>query len=273
MMATVGTDELLYDLGAGVRAFSTRRSGGCSKGNYASFNINTYAGDDEADIRRNREVLCRKFRIADERLVMPHQTHGAQVAHIDENFFALPASARMDRLEGVDALITRLPSTCIGVSTADCIPVLLYDAGTRAVAAVHAGWRGTVAHIVLETLSAMTRCFGTVPSDVRAAIGPGISLDAFEVGDEVYDAFAAAGFAMGEIAGRYSDSVGGAVRFKWHIDLWEANRRLLLEAGVPDTQIQVAGVCTFRQYKHYFSARRLGVRSGRIFNGIFLYGR
>lgn len=264
------SDVLLYDLGAGVQAFSTRRGGGCSKGNYASFNINEYVGDEVADIRRNREMLCRKLQILDEKLIMPHQTHGTKVVCIDEDFLALTNAGRKSRLEGVDALITRLPFTCIGVSTADCIPILLHDVATRAVAAVHAGWRGTVERIALQALAAMAANFGTVPGHVRAVIGPGISQEAFEVGDEVYEAFAKAGFVMSDIACRYPDAKGEPEQYKWHIDLWEANRQQLVEGGVPVGQIQVAGVCTFGQCDEFFSARRLGIHSGRVFNGILL---
>ena len=91
--------------------------------------------------------------------------------------------------------------------------------------------------------------------------GPGISLDAFEVGDEVYQAFCEAGFPMERIARRDS---------KWHLDLWEANRLQLLEQGVPEAQVSVAGICTYRQNDRFFSARRQGIRSGRILSGILL---
>ncbi len=258
----------MYELGAGVQAFSTRRSGGCSKGLYASFNINEYCGDDPEDVRRNRKALCRQLHLDEDRLVMPHQTHGTKVLCVDEAFFAGSASWRKERLEGVDALITRLPATCIGVSTADCIPVLLYDAGTGAIAAVHAGWRGTVGRIVEKTIDAMADTFGTRSVDVKAVIGPGISLEAFEVGDEVYDTFAAAGLPVSVLARRYSSAGETGGQMKWHIDLWEANRCQLVDKGVPREQIQLSGLCTYFHSDRYFSARRLGVCSGRIWNGI-----
>jgi YfiH family protein len=166
---------------------------------------------------------------------------------------------------GVDAAITDLKQTCIGVSTADCIPVLLHDTKRDVIAAIHAGWRGTVAMIVCKAIDMMRRVYGSCAGDIDAIIGPGISIDAFEVGDEVYNEFATAGFPMESIARRYPTTNGGT---KWHIDLWEANRLQLIEAGIPGDRIEVAGICTWTRHREFFSARRLGINSGRIFNGI-----
>ena len=137
-----------YDFGEGVAAFSSTRRGGYSKGNYGEFNINRYCGDDPQAIAQNREALCRLLGISDDRLVMPHQVHLTEVAIIDEAFLKLTADEQQQRLEGVDALMTDVSRLCIGVSTADCIPVLLYDPEHQAVCAIHAGWRGTVQRIV-----------------------------------------------------------------------------------------------------------------------------
>ena len=264
-------DLLEFDLGLGVRAFSTGRRGGYSIGAYASFNANAYCGDDACAVRMNRELLCRAMGLEPARLVMPHQVHGVEVCRVDEAFFRLPEEERKSVLEGVDAVMTDLPCVCVSVSTADCIPILIYDAAHHAVAAVHAGWRSTLQRIPLAALQAMAEAYGTKPPEVRAVVGPGISLEAFEVGDEVYGAFFEAGFPMERLARRFplrAQSVGEAE--KWHIDLWQANVGLLEQAGVPPENIQVAGICTYRNPECFFSARRLGVRSGRILNGIFL---
>jgi hypothetical protein len=255
-----------YDMGAGVTAFSSTRHGGCSLGNYAAFNINRYCGDSEDNIRRNREALCLLLDIDDDRLIMPHQVHLTKVAKIDATFLLLTTTERQEALEGVDALMTNLPGVCIGVSTADCIPVLLYDHIRHAVCAIHAGWRGTVKRIVVKAIEAMTATYGTQPQQLVAQIGPGIHLDSFEVGDEVYNAFAQEGFDMTAISCRRPTSNG--IGEKWHIDLPECNRQQLLAAGLLPQCIQVSPVCTFQQADDYFSARRLGINSGRIFTGI-----
>ena len=121
-----------YTMGHGVTAFSTTRHGGFSTGNYAALNINRYCGDNEEDIRKNREALCETLGISDDRLVMPHQVHLTKVATIDEQLLSLNSTERQEALEGFDALMTNLRGVCIGVSTADCIPILLYDVEKQA---------------------------------------------------------------------------------------------------------------------------------------------
>ena len=250
-----------YDMGAEVVAFSSTRQGGYSKGNYAAFNINRYCGDQEEDIRQNRQALCGLLGISDDRLLMPHQVHQTKTARVDGELLKLSEEERRQLLDGYDALMTDISGVCIGVSTADCIPVLLYDSEHHAVCAIHAGWRGTVARIVEKSIAEMKAAYGTRPSQLIAQIGPGISLQSFEVGDEVYEAFSAAGFDMGSISQR---------KEKWHIDLPECNRQQLIATGVPTQAIKVSGVCTYQQSLRYFSARKLGIDSGRIFTGIVL---
>lgn len=242
-----------YNMGTGVTAFSTTRQGGCSTGNYAAFNINGYCGDDEVHIAANKVALCGLLGIDSNRLVMPHQVHDCVVRRID--------GPQQGVIEGVDAVMTDVPQLCIGVSTADCIPVLLYDSTHRAVSAVHAGWRGTVLRIVQKAVETMRDTYGTAPADLQAVIGPGISLDSFEVGDEVYNQFLSAGFDMQPISRRDA---------KWHIDLPMCNRLQLMEAGIPADHIQMTNICTYQQYDRYFSARRLGIQSGRIYTGILI---
>lgn len=250
-----------YPLGEGVTAFSSTRQGGYSEGRYGEFNINRYCGDSEEAIKRNREALCQLLDIEDCRLLMPHQVHLAEIAVVDREMMSLSAEERQQRLDGIDALMTNEAGVCIGVSTADCIPVLLYDPIRRASCAIHAGWRGTVQRIAEKAVGRMTEIYGTNPKDIIAQIGPGIHLESFEVGEEVNKAFEKAGFPMEQISKRYE---------KWHIDLPECNRLQLVAAGIPEAQIAVSPVCTFQQSDTFFSARRLSIHSGRIFTGILL---
>ena len=141
-----------YPLGEGVTAFSSTRQGGYSEGRYGEFNINRYCGDSEEAIKRNREALCQLLDIDDCRLLMPHQVHLAEIAVVDREMMSLSAEERQQRLDGIDALMTNEAGVCIGVSTADCIPVLLYDPIRRASCAIHAGWRGTVQRIAEKAM-------------------------------------------------------------------------------------------------------------------------
>lgn len=250
-----------YDVAPGVTAFSTTRHGGAGCGAHASMNINAWCGDNADAVARNREALCRKLGISGDRLIVPHQTHGTAILDITEEFLATDGDSRAAALEGIDAVMTDVKGVCVGVSTADCIPILLYDGDNGACCAVHAGWRGTAGRIAEKAVGAMTAAYGTAPQRLKAVIGPGISVENFEVGDEVYEAFCDAGFDMKAISRRQD---------KWHIDLWECNRRQLEHAGLARESIRVTGICTFAHADDYFSARRLGTDSGRIFNGIMI---
>ena len=240
---------------ADIFAFSTTRHGGVGEGTYATLNCTHYCGDSPETVKANLELVKAVLPVRPRVVVIPRQTHTVNVRIITD----IPTEAD---LQEVDAIVTRLKGFCLCVSTADCVPVLLYDKARQVIAAVHAGWRGTVGRIVEKTLEAMASHYGTEGRDVIACIGPSISLASFEVGDEVYAAFAEAGFDMSRIARKYE---------KWHLDLWEANRMQLLAHGVLPEHIEVAGICTYCHHDDFFSARRLGIKSGRILSGIVMW--
>jgi YfiH family protein len=149
-----------------------------------------------------------------------------------------------------DALVTNRPGLAVSIRTADCYPILLADARNRAVAAVHAGWRGTAAQIVIRTLEKMRFEFGTRPTDVFAAIGPGIGGCCYEVGEDVSRQF---GFAE-----------------RTHLDLISENRKQLEQAGVSPQNIQALDVCTFCDAERFFSYRREKEKAGRMTSFIML---
>ena len=246
---------ITYPLSKHIIAFSTER--GCTEADapYDGFNVTHYSGDAPEHVRACRQQLCEQLNIPVNHLIVPRQVHGVHVEEVTERNLE-------DAFEGTDALITQLSNVCIGVSTADCVPLLFHDTRTDTIAAAHAGWRGTVGRIGVLTLRAMCDAYGTQPADVQCVIGPSIGPEAFEVGSEVYDAFADAGFPMSDIAFRNPQTQ------KWHIDLWRANVWQLNQAGVPIPSIHVSGFCTYSHYARFFSARRLGINSGRMFTGI-----
>ena len=258
---------LIYDLPSeqgDAFAFSTTRQGGCSTGAYASMNCTPYTGDDASCVQRNQQQLCAILPQQPIELVIPYQTHGTACLAVDDTYLAASPEQKQALLQGVDALVTRCTGICLCVSTADCIPVIIYDKVHRAAAVIHAGWRGTAQCIVSRTLRQMQQLYGTEGSGCVACIGPGISLEAFETGDEVYNAFAAAGFPMTYISEWHPST------HKYHLDLPAANVIQLLDFGIPDTQIELSHICTYSRHKEFFSARRLGIKSGRILSGIML---
>jgi YfiH family protein len=255
---------IFHNLHTQVTAFSTTRNGGVSKGDYASMNCTPYTGDDIEAVQRNQQLLCTALHIEKEQLIIPYQTHSVNALVIDKEFLQQNAEKRNEQLQNIDALITQEKGVCLCVSTADCTPILLYDKKQQVIAAIHAGWRGSVNYIVRKTLEQMNRLYNTQGEDIFAAIGPCIGFDAFEVGDEVYDAFKQNDFPMEYISGWKPET------HKWHIDLQMANSVQLIDFGVPTEQIDICDICTFTHYEKFFSARRLGIKSGRILSGIFM---
>jgi polyphenol oxidase len=171
------------------------------------------------------------------------QIHSATV-HLSNDLDGAPAG---------DAVVTDRPGHWIGVRTADCVPLLLADTRHRAVAAVHAGWRGTLANIVGATLEKLRETYGTDPSDVIAAVGPCIGECCFEVGPEVAEQFQP------------------LLRFESlpsHIDLVEANLRHLVAGGVPPERIDVSELCTMCDEAEFHSYRRDRDASGRMVSAI-----
>ena len=172
-------------------------------------------------------------------MVSLKQIHSGSVLFADRDFGCVG--------EG-DALISGQPGRTLSIRTADCLPILLADRRTGAVAAIHAGWRGTVAQIAPAAVSRMTEEFGSKPEDIIAAIGPGIGPCCYEVGDEVARQF-------GESGSR-------------HLNLAEHNRRQLEKVGVCPANIDVISPCTFCNVDEFFSYRREGERAGRMISYI-----
>ncbi len=236
-----------------ANAFSTR-AGGVSPFPADDLNLAGFNDDTAANIYENRR---RFFALLPGRwtLAAAWQVHGREVCVVGDAEAATQTEERH-----CDALITRVPAILLGVKTADCVPVLLGDARRRACAAAHAGWRGTSLSIVTHALARMRAEFGTDPTDVHVAIGPAALQCCYEVGREVVETFRA-NFA-------YADELLTRTRPDHaRIDLHEANRRQLVAAGVPPTQIHAAPLCTICRPELFFSYRRekkLYGRTGRL---------
>ncbi len=253
------------DTGCGVRtsplltthgfrhAFFTRH-GGVSSGKYASLNFSSAAGDSQANVLENLGRAARALGVAPERVYFLTQVHGREVHELTE------ASHRERVLyqEG-DALVSQSPAVACGVRTADCVPVLVADRRSGAVAAIHAGWRGVVGGVVMSGVAALRRVAGA-ESELIAAIGPHISAAAFEVSPEVADELSAA--APG--AAVVTRAEGG----KPHVDLRRIVRLQLRGLGLAERDIDDVAGCTFLEPESWFSFRRDGAESGRHLSAI-----
>lgn len=196
------------------------------------------------------------------RLVQVNQVHGR--AHVVVRTGEPPAAG--ERPEA-DILISNAPEAAVAVRAADCVPILIADRKTGAVAAVHAGWRGTCAGAAGAAVSALRAEFGARPEDLVAAIGPSIGVCCYEVGPELVDAFAAAGHQR-HLIDRWFTSTppprGSRDRNPLRLDVAGANRDQLLLAGLPEEQVHVAALCTAMHLDVLTSYRAEKAQAGRL---------
>lgn len=245
--------------------FSTTRRGGVSTGEYGSFNLGAFCGDDAARVAENRRRLCRALSVDEEALLVPRQVHADRVVAIDAAWMQQSAEEREASLDGCDALITALPDVAVAVTTADCTPVVLVDPIAGVVAAVHAGWRSTALRIAGRTVEKMETLYGCRAADIRATVFPCIGQSAYPVGEEVIRAVARAGVDPDEVAIRAN--TGESL---YYLDLAATNRRMLIQSGLPEEQIERTSECTFTRNHLFFSARRQGFSSGRMLSGALI---
>lgn len=268
--------------------FSTRSGGVSECYGGATLNLGWTKEDEPGRVRTNRqrflETVSGASAVQPFRLVGLRQTHSTLIHEIREPNAAageLETSEGKPVLEG-DGLITGVPGVLLAVGTADCVPVLLVDTSRRVVAAFHAGWRGTVARIVESGVARLRQSYGSRPEDLLAAIGPSIGPCCYEVGDEVLTAFSAAFPYADQLFHQVESpepqrtpaaSTAPVASRKVHLDLWEANRRQLLQAGLADSQITVMRACTAcardpQGHRLYFSHRGEEGVTGRMLSGI-----
>lgn len=257
-------DELiLKGCSNSVKVLQTQRGEVVVKDAYSQWNMCDYTDDDALRVLDSRMQFCQQLGIDLDHLVMPKQSHTTNIAVIDTDFLDAPIDEQDSILEDIDALVTTLPGVCIGVNTADCVPIALADPKHGIIAIAHAGWRGTIAHIAKKTVKVMYQ-LGADTRDISATMGTSICQKCFEVGDEVLAEFEKNGFDMQLIMCR-NTTTGKA-----HINLQEANRQVLITAGISPDNITLPSHCSRCESDNYFSARRLGINSGRTFTGIII---
>ncbi|MFQ5839182.1 MAG: peptidoglycan editing factor PgeF [Candidatus Methylomirabilales bacterium] len=245
-------------------AFSTRK-GGVSRPPFASLNLSLSTGDDPEAVWENRRRFFGAFGFAPEQPVRVRQVHGASVLVVDEALARREGFPRLllDDDYRYDALVTDRPGLPLTVGTADCLPIFLYDPVRPAVAALHAGWRGTVARIVEETIRTMQDRYGSDPATLIAAFGPGILGCCYEVDRPVIEPLAQA--VLG-----WESCVEPAGGDRWNLDLAAVNRILLGEAGLGPDRILDTGLCTACRKDRFYSYRAEGPRTGRMMSWIAL---
>lgn len=252
-MEIVRVGTLQYERSGNIKvphAFTTRL-GGVSEGCLASLNLGIHRGDSIENVRKNYEILGNALKIDTHNTVLSTQTHSAVILEVGME--QAGAGLYKPEMPVCDGLITAVPGVSLMVFTADCTPVLLWDAVTGAVGAFHAGWRGTVGNIAGKGVAAMNKAFDSKPEDIRAAIGPNIGQCCFETDADVPNALLE---AYGEEILPFIERKGE----KFFPDLKKINAFALQKAGVKS--IDPSESCTHCAPEVFWSARITGKNRG-----------
>jgi len=245
-----------------VHAFTTR-AGGVSAGPFSSLNMAFHVGDAPENVRFNRALVCRALGINPACLVAGRQVHGNKIGVVSKRDRGRGAFSDEDSLHDKDALVTGDAGVPLSSYYADCVPVFLLDPVRKVIALAHAGWKGTVLKISLQVVKKMTAVYGTDPKDCLAGIGPSIGPCCYEVDGRVIGPLCEKFLSWRELALNVSPG-------KWRLDLWEANRRTLLEAGLKAENIIIARMCVSCRNDMFFSYRAQIGTAGRMASLIML---
>ena len=247
---TIGTLQILTAQGIGAKHGFTTRLGGVSTGSLGSLNLGANRGDDFENVAENYRILANALDFAPQHTVLTRQTHSDIIRVVDKTHH-LGFDHRL--YPECDGLITCDPGTALVVFTADCTPILLWDAETGAVGAVHAGWRGTAQNIAGKAVAAMGREFGCQAQNIRAAIGPNIGPCCFATDEDVYLALTE---TYGPVAAQFIRQENG----KYYPDLKKINALALQNAGL--THVDISADCTMCQPARFWSHRAHGPARG-----------
>lgn len=231
------------------------RLGGVSKEPFASLNLGLHTGDEADKVKTNRRRFTAAVGVDLLAVTTAEQIHGDKVFSVRQEHAGLGSEEYSQAIKGVDALITNVPGIPLMLFFADCVPVVIADPVRRAIGISHAGWKGTVAEIAVKTVKTMAAEYGTNPSDCRAGIGPSVGQCCYEVDETVINRLKAF---------TYWPELVTPQGNRWRLNLWEANRRQLLDAGLKKENVVVSEVCTSCNTELFFSYRAENGCTGRI---------
>lgn len=243
---------------AGVKHGFSTKLGGVSNGDCATMNLSFTRGDDPEAVRENHRRFAKAVGYPVEHLVLSNQVHDTVVRRVDASDCGKGISRESD-LIGVDGLITDDPEVVLMTFFADCVPLFFYDPVVKAVGASHSGWRGTVSRMGAKTVERMAQEFGSKPENLLAVIGPSICASCYEVSEDVAEAFQKE-FRKEQ----WQEILEEKQAHKYQLNLWRANEIILEEAGIPEEQIEVSGLCTCCHPDLLFSHRATGGRRGNL---------
>ena len=244
--------------------FVTTRKGGFSAPPYDNFNMGFHVKDNKEDVLKNRVKLAQSLKISPKNFTAIQQIHGTSVSIVKLSDRGRGALDSESAINNSDAMITDQDEICLLVLVADCVPLLLYDRNKKIIAAIHAGWKGTVGWITRRTVHKMLSFWGCNPHDIICGIGPSIGPCCYQVGPEVITLAKKSLRNYKQVIGSISKSGKG------YLNLWEASRQQLLDCCIPEENIETAGICTYCNSDMFFSSRRDNGMTGRFAAGIML---
>lgn len=218
-----------------------------------TLNLALHVDDNQQYVLANRQAFADAIGVDADRFTTCQQVHGNKVAIVDESLVSSGAKDFADTIAGTDALITDLKNVPLLLFYADCVPVLLADIKTGCIGLAHAGWRGSVAEITVQTVQQMIDVFNCRPEQIIAGIGPSIGSCCYEVDDFVY-----------QQASAYHECFTSHGDGKYHLDLWKMNEMQLVNCGILPEHIAVAGVCTNHNKELFCSYRAENGKTGRM---------
>ena len=236
-----------------IRHLFTTRTGGISKGDFSSMNLSFSRGDNPESVMENYGRIAKVLECGPEDMVASHQTHPTNIRKVTEADKGKGITVERD-YENVDGLICNEPGIVLVTYFADCVPLFFVDPVHRAVGLAHSGWRGTESEMGACMVKAIRAAYGTKPEDLYTAIGPSICVNCYEVSEDVAERFER--FPGVVQKGRKPD--------KYQLNLWEANRQILRQAGVREERIAVTDICTCCNSDYLFSHRASMGRRGNL---------
>lgn len=244
-----------------VYALTTTRCGGVSETPYNALNLGENTSDAPMHVAQNLKLFSDFVRSATgaRHIVLPTQDHGNNCVVIDAEYLSQPPNKQKDIISHCDALITAVPSVFIGIRTADCVPLCLYNCATKTIAVVHAGWRGIANGIIEKTLKVLNT--SKYANSIYAAIGPCIEGDVYEVGADV----------VAQIEPLFpNESVCEIKEDCYYLDLKKAVNLQLKGCGISSEHVESSPYCTYKHNTQFYSYRKEKGNTGRFLSGMVL---
>ncbi|KRE90438.1 multicopper polyphenol oxidase [Paenibacillus sp. Soil766] len=243
--------------------FSTRL-GGVSQAPFSTLNLGLHVNDNQDDVVRNRELVADAVGQSFASFTYAEQVHGKDIAIVSLNEQGMGRDCREKALQAKDGFITNEQGIVLCAQFADCVPLYFYDPVKRAVGLAHAGWKGTVLNISMATISLMTHTFGSRPSDIRAAIGPSIGVCCYEVDQTVASRVRLVIEETQITSEEQKAIITDKGNEKYMLNLQLLNQKLIEQAGILSSHIEVTQLCTSCRTDLFFSHRKEGGSTGRM---------